>query len=393
MLKKTLKKLFLSIILFLFLLPLVTKQLSPEFIWYLFTGDSYRLAIKKPERSFSEQEINPYFEYINQNALNPFDYVIKKFREKDLVIISENHWLQSHTGFVEKLMEPLVKSGIRDFAFEFGSAEHQKIMNDFIDKPELDKDLLYESLMTPHDIFGWPFKGYIEVFIKLREINQELKKHGDHLSVHLVDSPLGVNHKHVFWFRDKHMSDSISTLLKKQKKVFFYCGATHGQTGLFSLKSGKKYPSAGSLLHDEFKGRVFSIKLHSIGDSFKTKELTPFVGGLFDDLLKKYGKQAGFDLINSPFKNIKGSDVHDGLFYSSTKESILIDAWQGYIFPNNSNERVFCGIEEEIFKKDFVYKKLKKDSLITGSLIHLFFSPYQLAEACKLYKLQCLGFK
>jgi len=385
------KIIFIIIFLLICILPIATRQLSPTFVLNNILASQAPLSIMTKNsitKKFTDKELLPYLQYVKKNALEPSDYIVKKFHEKDLVIMSENHWLESHTRFVEELIDPLVKAGVRDFAFEFGNIQCQKLMDDFLNKPEPDMKLLYTSLSEVYDIFGWPYSGYVKIFLKLHQVNQNLKKQGDSLFIHLTDAPLRVNYSRNGWFRDRHMAKVLSGLLKQNKKVLFYCGATHGITGISSKKKGINFPTTGSLLHDEFKDRVFSVKLHNrFGGNILTYEKLAFSNGLFDEIIKRYKKTAGFDLVSSPFQNISGDSVKDALFLLSLdNKSVLTDAWQGYIFPNASNERKFCGVEEAMFRQYFVHKKLARDGFIVGAVTWLFLSPKQLFDACVIYK-------
>ena len=387
-----LKSICVVILALLCLLPLATRLLPPAAVLKCLAIETTVVHIDlSTARTYSAADIAPYLDYVKRSALEPAEYIVKKFKTKDLVIVSENHWLASHTGFVADLIQPLVASGIRDFAFEFSNVQCQGMINEFLAKPEPDMSLLYGVLSEEYDYFGWPYSGYVNVFLKLHAANQALKKRGDSLFIHLADAPLRVGKSRTGWFRDRHMAAVIGGVLRKNKKVLFYCGATHGITGLVSAKSGKPYPTAGELLHQEFKDRVVSVKLHSFGQDTRPEIFdVPFAGGLFDEILRLYGKPAGFDLVSSPFQKISADLVTDTLLNSSVKENKLTDAWQGYVFPASSNERKFCGVEMEMFRQRFIHRKLARDGFI-GTLAWLFFSPQQLADACILYKLQSLG--
>lgn len=379
------------------LIVIFTRQIPPDTVLnFLYPGNTedYQVSTNFSEKkTLSKKQISPYLDYLRTYSLKPTDYVVKKFQEKDLIIISENHWLKSHTKFVEELIPSLVKSGIRDFAFEFGNIQSQKLIDDFLEKPEPDMNLLYETLSEAYDLFGWPFKGYVNIFLRLHEENKKLKQNGEHLYIHLVDAPLRVKTLRSGWYRDEHMAKEISKLLNQKKKVLFYCGASHGITNLTSKKNKKRFPLVGSILKNSFKDRVFSIKLHHFAYRVVNHrfEIVPFAKGLFDQVLQSYGKASGFDLKGSPFEDISANYTNDTFLENAIKENKLSDAWEGYIFTENSNKPEFCGIQKEMFTKGYINKKNFKDSFILSSISWLFFSNQQLIDACTFYKLKNMG--
>jgi hypothetical protein len=191
------------------------------------------------------------------------------------------------------------------------------------------------------------------------------------------------------WFRDRHMARVVGGLLRQGRKVLFYCGATHGTTNLRGKRG--RYPTAGGLLFEEFGTRVFAVKLHHLAQDAGTGRFTPFAGGLFDDVLVRHGAPAGFDLVGSPFADIRANAVPDTLLSSSDDGCRLTDAWQGWVFPAATSERRFCGLEEAMFERRFVHRKLERDGFLLGLGAWLLFSPEQLAEACLLYRQRGLG--
>jgi hypothetical protein len=263
----------------------------------------------------------------------------------------------------------------------------------FLKKSEPDMNLLYETLSEAYDFLGWPFKGYVNIFLRLHEENKKLKQNGEHLYIHLVDAPLRVKTLRSGWYRDEHMAKEISKLLKQKKKVLFYCGASHGITDLTSKKNKKRFPLVGSILKNSYKDRVFSIKLHHFAYQVVNHrfEIVPFAKGLFDQILQSYGKASGFDLKRSPFEDISANYTNDTFLENAIKENKLSDAWEGYIFTENSNKPEFCGIQKEMFTNGYINKKIFKDSFILSSISWLFFSNQQLIDACTFYKLKNMG--
>ena len=63
--------------------------------------------------------------YLREQGMAPEAYVIGKFRDHDIVILGEHHFIKHNVEFVQGLIPRLYEAGVRDLAIEFGCRELQ----------------------------------------------------------------------------------------------------------------------------------------------------------------------------------------------------------------------------------------------------------------------------
>ena len=71
--------------------------------------------------SYEKQNIksNPLLSYLESNYEKPNDYVIRKFKDHDVIFIGEYHYIKEQVDFVKNLIPDLYKNGIYNLGTEF----------------------------------------------------------------------------------------------------------------------------------------------------------------------------------------------------------------------------------------------------------------------------------
>lgn len=392
------KKIIMILCSVLFLLPVYTRTISPirinEFLGHFKMFPSIH-SHDKNKFIINDKEIWEHYsriaEYIEQNSYDPYEYILDKFQNSQVVVLGESHWLKAHTEFVEQLLPKLAENNITDYAVEWSNIQMQPQMNKYLASDPEDLSLLYECLAEEYDLYGWPYKGYVDIFRTCRKINLSLSKNNEQFRVHLVDAPLRNSNTQVPWRRDRCMGETLARISKDSRKILFHCGATHAILNLKN-RNGSRYPTAASVLTQNSSANIFVIRLDYFGFDIHKEQPNSFANGIFLEINKKNKcKNIGFDLINSPFENIAASQLNDLIFSTSHIDDRLIDAYQGYILFDDLFNSEFCHVEKDMFYQGYVTDKIIRDNFISGWAVNILFSNEQLIQACEQYKIDCLG--
>lgn len=332
--------------------------------------------------------LNPYSSFIQQQTTSPFDYINQKIKEYNVVLLGEDHWIKDHMNFLTDYLEHIASDTtfhIDALAWESGNTIDQQIADTLMTSQTFREDLALKVLRDAPETYGWPYKEAVDVLKALWHYNKMQQKSTRLL---LLDPPYMMQlldgEKYTYTLsRDQSTANKIASYIGQNKKVLFYAGSAH--TGrqfhsVYNPKSGMYHvqASAGKILSTLYPHLVFSIKMWGglmgnngyipANDDFRWERCAD---GLADEAFRDNGNRPiAFDIIDSPFSNIKVSDF----FHFDYSEQMLStkngspyyeaetmgDRFDGILFFRPVNEFSIPHIEPKMFDDSFVERISKR---------------------------------
>jgi hypothetical protein len=301
--------------------------------------------------------------YLQTQGMSPEDYVISKFRDHDLVLLGEHHFIKHDVEFVQSLLPFLYKSGIRDLGIEFGCHELQDRADALVTAETYDEGLA-RWLMFQWGSY-WPYVEYLGLYKKAWELNRSLPEGAPRFRV------IGLDYKARWdlvtdnmppgrWKavqpkgpRDEYMARTImDEFIKKKKKALVYMGQHHAFTRYhaFEYDFEKKKPlgvftqSAGNIVWRKIGDKAFQICLHYPWQTIAGPRTYDYpVDGVVDRVMKDSGTtRVGFDVAGSPFGRL--GDV-GAVYAAGRKQFLFSDFCDGYIYGKPFDEYEGCSVD------------------------------------------------
>jgi hypothetical protein len=315
------------------------------------------------------KEIDKLETYLNQNWRSPEQYIIDKFKDHDVILLSEDHAIKHNLEMAQAIIPALYKAGVYNFGMEFGAEEDQKLLDSIITAPEYNEDIA-RRIMFNYNV-GWVFKEYMDIYRAAWKLNKTLPAKAKKFRVLNISYRFnwaGCDPRY-FGIRTPAMYQSIFNrgnteffraniikreILDKKEKILVLTGIGHAYTRYkmpyYDFREKNFYRCdthrMGNLLYNMVPKKVFTILLHYPFDSktFGAMIQYPPANGYIDAVMKRFGnKGVGFDLIKTPFGALK-----DSSFYSiAHKDFRLKDMADGYIFQKPFEQYEGCTIDEE----------------------------------------------
>jgi len=258
--------------------------------------------------------------YLGTHYKHPFDYVVDKFKDHDLVIIGEYHHIQQYVCFIDQLIPRLYsEAGVRFIGCEFFASSCQKDIDKLVNGDEYDNALetqiIRESAVNAG--FMWPYEEYIEVFKTVWKLNKNITEKSERFSIIFMAPDINWHNIHYgneeekktamlqFMEADKLYADPIiKEFDNNHHKGLVWCGATHAVTRLKGNPKRGPEIRCGGYLYKQYRDKVFHIELHGFW-YYRGRDESYALNGLLDKVLNEHNKPIGFDLIGSPFATLE----------------------------------------------------------------------------------------
>jgi hypothetical protein len=302
-------------------------------------------------------------DYLRVQALTPEAYVVSKFRDHDVVILGEHHFIKHDVELVQSLIPLLYENGVRDLGIEFGCHELQDRADALVTAATFDESSA-RWLMFQWGSY-WPYVEYLALYRRAWELNRSLPPGAPKFRVvgldykprwDLLTEGMPPGRWQAILFngpRDAYMAGTIiEEFVKKKKKALVYMGQYHGSTRFetptydFEKKrvSEVHSESAGRLVRRRIGDRVFQICLHYPWPSIAgTKAHDYPVDGVLDRLMKDLpAERFGFDVVGSPFARLGD---HRATYAAGRKDFRFGDFCDGYIIQKPFSEYKGCSVD------------------------------------------------
>jgi hypothetical protein len=321
------------------------------------------LPQKRPPRAIPANLRDELVGYLQERGMSPEDYVVSKFRDHDIVILGEHHFIKHDAEFVQSLIPVLYKNGIRDLGIEFGCHELQDRADALVTGESYD-EALARWLMFQWGSY-WPYVEYLGLYKKAWELNRSLPEGAPKFRIvgldykvrwDLVteDMPL-LRWKSVLFKgpRDEHMARTIiDEFVKKRKKALVYMGQYHAFTRFHSPEydferkkvTGVFDKSAGNIVWRKIGDKAFQICLHYPWQTTAGANIYDYpVDGVVDRIMKDSGKiRIGFDVVGSPFGRLSAENT----VYAVGRNTFhFSDFCDGYIYQKPFSEYEGCSVD------------------------------------------------
>jgi hypothetical protein len=306
-------------------------------------------------------ESNPLLIYLEKNYEKPNDYVIRKFRNHDIIFIGENHFIKQQVDFIKNLIPKLYENGIYNLGTEFIRYSDTDLMNklitDSIYDEKLAKDITFNSL------WHWGYQEYIDIYKEAWKLNKSLPDNAPKFKIFGIEEDM--DWSYVKTVEDRNNPEIMAKVFKsssqfeedeglsafaiqtevldKNEKAVIHCGIHHAFTSYYQPHfNSEKQKFAGSyenermgnLIKNKIGNKTMTIFLHGPWYWSKgyNKQVLP-VDGILDSLFSiRHNKPFvpfGVDTKGTPFGKLKGET---SIYKYGHSNFSLKDFCDGYIF-------------------------------------------------------------
>lgn len=322
-----------------------------------------------PSSVEKQEKLNRLISYLKGNWVSPEKYIIDKFRNHDIIFLSEDHGVKHNLILAQTMIPLLYKAGIYNFGMEFGASEDQTRLDSLVTAPKYDENIA-RKIMFNYNV-GWAIKEYIDIYRtawnlnatlspaakKFRIINLSYKFNWSSCDKKNLGIKTPETVRHIFHkggteeYRAKIVKELI---VDKNEKILILTGGLHAftkyQQAEYDYYAENFYHlldrSFGNLVYKMVPNKTFTILLHYPFESkTKANSLRP-AQGLIDDVMQNFqDKRVGFDLTNTPL-----GDLRDTSFFSIGHDNFkLSDMADGYIYQNSFPDYQGCTFDDKFF--------------------------------------------
>ena len=297
--------------------------------------------------------------WLAANGKPPHDYVVGLFTGHDVVFLGEQHRVRHDVEFVGAQIGPLYDAGVRVLATEFGRREDQPLIDSLLAKPQWDDALAREIVFR--QFVWWGYREYVDVYKSAWTLNQHLPKGAQRFRI------IGVNDSPDWSYigdegdRDDpsvmrriwqgggedHWAEAILEAVRSGEKVLVHCGIHHAFTAYRQpiVADGRfiRFDSSlrcGNHVHAELGERVATVYLHApwVGPDGYGSSFRHPADGVIDALMLEEGpRPVGFDVVGSPFGEIR---IADAVYRHGYEDFRLKDFCDGWIYTRPISQYV-----------------------------------------------------
>ena len=386
---------YVSYAIIFFIILFIVKEIIHFKYIYDVSGDYCTYALDTPD--YTCKDINnlieidalnfddeaPFASWLNQFGRSPRDYILEKVAQHQVTVFGEVHERSNYLNLLSEIIPELYNVGVGVIAMEVCLHEDNDLIEKLITSQKYDYNLALEiARHQPWLIWGW--KEYWDILEEVWLFNSSLEVNQEKLKVIGLDSKyempavsLVLNSEDkrpgpfyeklrilqalrtvpVLQYRDELMAKQIEEqIINKGKKGIVWVGASHSYLNFkqpFSDKGRMSY-----ILNKKFKGKIFQIFLH---EKFHSPKISNYIENI---IAKSKFDQIGFDILNSPFNDLRDSSSNN---FKDLKVCFG-DIASGYIYlvPYDSLSR--CSfINNFITQKMFIKEKPFYESLVGKS--------------------------
>jgi hypothetical protein len=276
--------------------------------------------------------------YLLNKAKAPLDYIWDSFRDHDIVLLGEMHYIRQQAELYHRLIPLLPEHGINLIATEFGRREDQALIDELLSKEYFDIPLA-KRIMIHQEAF-WGYWEYLEIY-------RLIWQHNIHNPPETQIRCIGLNDPYNWKLynkicREQHRKPNeeeikqiwldcdeknwLETLNKYhipgETKVLGIMGSHHAFTRYREpdwkeeagrrVFAGFKTVRFGNYLYDKYGERVCNICFYDPWDSriISAPQQAPG-GGIIEEIISPHFSELAFDLNGSPV-----GELPDDSFYS-----------------------------------------------------------------------------
>jgi len=277
-------------------------------------------------------DIAPYVEELEKCGAAPVDYLVRKCKKYDVVMVGEVHAVRENCRFVADAIEPLYhRAGVRQLATEFLRSKNTGRVNTLVTAAKWD-DAQAVDIQRDGPWPTWGYREYLDILKAVWRLNQALPAGADRFRVAGLDSDWT---QHQLWFevkdrrkqfeirmaREKNMVEVMEkAAFAPKRKTIVHVGYSHS-----ILCHGLRL---GTVLYKKYPDRMFQVALHQPVSAGRRKvsRLTKFLEAV---LAAREGRPVGFDVLGSRFGNLYDDKA---MWARARRDYRFSDMAQGYVF-------------------------------------------------------------
>jgi len=323
-----------------------------NFVLIVLLGLAIAAANVSCGRQAGNKQVRDLAEYVKETGKSPVEFVLESFKDHDVVILGERHYIKDNPLLVQELIPVLHKHGINVLATEHARAEDQYLIDSLLAGADYDEALAKKITFLGY--VHWPFKEYIDIYRTAWDVNHErgadepafrilgmncspdwsiMKKPADRE----VDSL-----KRAVWrgCREKDWAKVVLDAVESGEKVLAFCGIHHGFTkyGQPIVIDGKFYrfdrSRFGNCVYEALGDRVMTVFMHAPfdGPAGYDDDIVLPADGYIDQAMAILGPGSypvGFDVAGSPLSDMPLTNS----VYAHGYEPFTLDEFcDGYIY-------------------------------------------------------------
>lgn len=324
--------------------------------------------------SIYTSNINNYIAWLNENGKSPKEYILEKISQHQVIVFGEKHEISNYLVELKSIIPDLYNAGVRVVALEFCLKEDNELLKNLVTGDNYDRELALE-IGRHQNWLGWGWKEYWDILESIWLFNHNLNQDQERMALIGLDTRFDmpsislvlssddgrpspfyekfrilrtIRAAPYVMYRDELLAKEIENqIILKNKKGIVWVGSDHSYLNFIQPNSQKG--RMAFILNKKYENKIYQIYLH---DNLYSQLICNFIEKSIE---QSNFKQIGFDLINSPFSNLKDSSS----FYFQNRPAVSMgDIASGYLYlvPNDSLSR--CNfIPNFITKKMFVKEK------------------------------------
>ena len=353
---------------------------------------------------------------IKENSQKPEKYVIEKFKNHQVILIGENHYIKEQVELIKNLIPELYKNGIYNLGTEFIRYSDTEKMNELLTDSIYNEKLAEE--MSFNSLWHWGYKEYLDIYKTVWKLNKELPENAPKFRIFGIEEDTDFSYiqseedyenpeimKKVFKSSyDFEESEGFSAyviqkeIIDKNEKALIHSGIHHAFTGYYQpgYDAEKKDFSGryekermGNLVKNKLGDKTMTIFVHGpwYDKNGYTNQVLP-LDGVLDSLfsIPKYKNYLpfGMDTKNTSLGNLKAENT---VYKYGYPNFTLKDFCDGYIFLKPINEystvtpiKNFVKPEnvEHIKQQEFDYRKANLTANDLNDTIKVWLDDFQI---------------
>lgn len=337
-------------------------------------GESVAARWNRPPVSDPEAYLKPYVDFLKKEGRQPHAFMMKAFKEHELVTMGEVHNRPRYWAFnAELVRDPAFAELVGTIYLEL-PLNHQSNINDFLAQNTCEKEIVVQMLRDLFEL-GWPCKPTLDFFVAVWEVNQELPS-DKKLRIRLVDMqrPWEKIQERKDWQqydvdRDLFMAQNIlkdRQSYKYKRNGFFIVGMGHAMEELCYVDQATPRESSGWHLKQALGNQLFTVFQHVPVMTNKGRVSGRLGLGLIDTAFAQLDdRPIAFTLRSGPFGTLAFDGMPDFNVYGDFR-----DGYDAYLFLVPLESEILSPLIEGFYSKEFTSEIDRRYRLMGGKLLH-----------------------
>ncbi|MBN2592315.1 MAG: hypothetical protein JXA81_02325 [Sedimentisphaerales bacterium] len=334
-------------------------------------GESDTARWNRPPIDNPEAHLQPYVDFLKKEGRQPHTFMMKAFKEHELVTMGEVHNRPRYWAFnAELVRDPAFAELVGTIYLEL-PLNHQENIDHFLSKAVCEKEIVINMLRDFME-WGWPCQPTLDFFIAVWETNQNLPEEKK-IRIRLVDMQRPwekildrkdwgqYNVDRDFFMAQNILKDRRSSR-GKQRHGFFITGMGHAMEEFYYIDHTTPHESAGWHLKQVLGDQLFTIFQHVPVMTNRGAVSGRLALGLIDTAFAQLeDRPVAFTLQNGPFGTLAFDGMPDGNIYGDFR-----DGYDAYLYLVPLESEIFSPLIEGFYSKEYTAEIDRRNRLMNG---------------------------